>query len=148
MKKFLIIILLLPIFTFGQSAFQKEAKKLGANPLKILDSVIISNEMFGHLDANNIASLTILTDTDATNKYGDDAKDGAVLITTKAFAKNHYIAYFRKVSTKYDSLYSITKSDSSFQYIINDKIKTSKDEGDLFIVNDEIFISLEISSCV
>ena len=146
MKRFLIILLLFPALAFGQNTSADPTKKLGPNPLKIMDSVIISNEAFGHLDANNIASLTILTDTDATNKYGDAAKDGAVIITTKAFAKNHYIAYFRKVSAKYDSLYSITKSDSSFQYIINDKIKTSRDEGDLFIINDEIFISLEILS--
>ena len=91
MKRFLIAILFLPVIAFGQSAFQKEAKKLGPNPLKIMDSVVISNEVFGHLAAYNIASLTILTDTDATNKYGNAAKDGAVLITTKAFAKNHYI---------------------------------------------------------
>lgn len=146
MKHFLILLLFLPVVTFGQSAFQKEAKKLGPNPLKVMDSVVINDEEFGHLAAYNIASLTILTDTDATNKYGDAAKDGAVLITTKTFAKKHYIAYFRRVSAKYDSLYSITKSDSSFLYIINDKVKRTADEGDLFIVNDEIFISLEVLS--
>jgi len=146
MKRFLIAILFLPVIAFGQSAFQKEAKKLGPNPLKIMDSVVISNDEFGHIAAYNIASLRVLTDTDATNKYGDAAKDGAVIITTKTFARKHYIAYFRRVSAKYDSLYSITKSDSSFQYIINDRIKASSDEGDLFVINDEIFISLEILS--
>ena len=146
MKRFLIIILLLPALAFGQNTSTNPANKLGSNPLKILDSVIISNEVFGHLAAYNIASLTILTDTDATNKYGDAAKDGAVIITTKAFAKKHYIAYFRKVSAQYNSIYTTAKSDSSFQYIINDKIKTPKDEGDLSLINDEIFISLEILS--
>lgn len=146
MKYFLILSLFIPIITFGQSAFKKEAEKLGPNPLKVRDSIIITNEEFDHISAYDIASLTILTDTDATKKYGDTAKDGAILITTKTFAKKHYIAYFRKVSAKYDSLYSITKSDSSFQYIINNKIKTTADEGDLYLVNDEIFVSLEILS--
>lgn len=146
MKKFLIPFLFLPVLAFCQKTSKDVLKKLGPNPLMIVDSLVINNTQLQAINANDISSITIFTDTNATNKYGAAAKDGAVVATTKSFAKKHYIAYFRKVSAQYDSLYSITKSDSSFQYIINDKIKTSNDEGDLFTVNDEIFISLEILS--
>lgn len=95
-------------------------------------------------DPNTVARLTVLTDTDATNYYGTSAKDGVVLIQTKAFARNHYIAFLRKKSAAYDSLYTITKSDTTFQYIINDKVKTHDFEGDLATLDDWLFISLDV----
>ena len=97
-----------------------------------------------NFDANTIARLTVLTDTNATNHYGAAAKDGVVLAETKAFARKHYIAFLRKKSPAYYSLYTIAKSDTSFQYIVNDKVKTKNFEGDLATLDDWLFISLDV----
>ncbi|MDO3642050.1 hypothetical protein [Mucilaginibacter sp. L3T2-6] len=38
----------------------------------------------------------------------------------------------------------ITKSDTAFQYIINDKVKIKSYEGDLATIDDALFLSLDI----
>ncbi|MGN6396187.1 MAG: hypothetical protein ACTHMI_11520 [Mucilaginibacter sp.] len=38
----------------------------------------------------------------------------------------------------------ITKSDTAFQYIINDKVKIKSYEGDLAAIDDALFLSLDI----
>ncbi len=137
MKKFLFLPLLIPFFSSAQP-------KLGPNPVIIIDSIKLSYKEFMAFDPSTIARLTVLTDTDATNHYGKEAKDGVMIAETKAFARKHYIAFLRKKSPAYDSLYSVTKSDSTFQYIINDKVKTKNFEGSLAMLDDWLFISLTI----
>ena len=142
--KLLFIFLLIPIFGLAQSAEKEPSEKIGPNPIFIIDSVRITKAQFQKFNPNAIASLTVITDTSATNKYGTDAEDGVILIETKDFARKHYISYFRKKSKSYNSLYLVTKTDTDFQYIINDKIKTGNFEGDLAAINDDLFISIVI----
>ncbi|HWD88117.1 MAG TPA: hypothetical protein VG367_08325 [Mucilaginibacter sp.] len=146
MKYILSILLFIPLLTIAQNKQDDSPlSKLGPNYLMIIDSAKVTRDQFQKFNPNTIASLQVLTDTDATNKYGDAAKDGAVIIQTKAVARKRYTSYFRNKSHAYDSLYVAAKSDSAFQYIINDKIKPEKDsEGDLSAINDDLFISLEI----
>ena len=143
MKTILFLLLIVPIFSSAQQS-DPAAPKLGPNPIIIVDSVRLTHDQFMAFDPNTIASANILTDTDATNRYGPDAKDGVALFQTKAFARKHYIAFLRKKSHVYDSLYSIAKSDTTFQYIINDKVKTKNFEGDLALLDDWLFISLDV----
>jgi hypothetical protein len=145
MKSLLLSLLLLPLFTFAQNdKDENPLHKLGPNPILIVDSVRVTSEDLQKFSPNTIASLEVLTDTDATKKFGDTATDGAVIILTKSMARRIYSAYFKKKSAAYDSLYAAAKSDSSFVYIVNDKIKTDKFEGDLTAINDDVFISLDI----
>jgi len=148
MKHLIILFCLLSQLCLAQSSVKNLAKKLGPDPLYFIDSVKISKDDLKNLDAKTICSLTVLTDTDATNKFGPNARDGVVLLVTKAQAKRNYIRFFRRKSTHYDSLMNKMKSDSTFQYIINDKIKIdgNNSEGDLAAINDDLFISLEILS--
>jgi len=129
---------------FAQEREKEVAEKLGPHPLYYIDSLILTTDEFQKFDPNTIARLTILTDTDATNRFGQAAKDGAIVAETKTFARKHYISYFRKKSRSYDSVYMAAKNDSTFQYIINDKVKVNNFEGDLATIDDWLFISLEI----
>lgn len=144
MKFLFVLIVLTPMFGMAQNREKEPAEKLGPHHLYIIDSVRITARQFQDFDPNTIASLTIFTDTDATKRFGPDAHDGVVVIETKDYAKRHYINFFKRKSASYDSLYKITKSDSTFQYIINDKIKDKNFEGDLARIDDWLFISLNI----
>lgn len=144
MKSLFYLFLLFPSVVIAQISPRNVNKKIGANPVFIIDSTKVSYEEFSQTNPRTIATLTILTDSDAIKAYGDTAKDGVIICETHSYAKTKYIKFFRQVSHSYDSLYTITNSDNMFQYIINDKIKTPDDDGDLASINGDLFISLEI----
>ena len=54
-----------------------------AQPLYVLDGAIIKESDLDGLDPNRIESISVLKDNSATAIYGEKAKDGAILITTK-----------------------------------------------------------------
>ncbi|PVH26232.1 M56 family metallopeptidase [Sphingobacterium corticibacter] len=54
-------------------------------PLYVLDGVIIKESDMNGVDPNNIESISVLKDNSATAIYGEQAKNGAVLISTKSF---------------------------------------------------------------
>jgi TonB family protein len=55
-------------------------------PLFVLDGVIIDKAKMDALNPDNIASMTVLKDQSATDKYGDKGKNGVLLITSKGKA--------------------------------------------------------------
>ena len=57
----------------------KETKK----PIVLLDGNRITYETFTKIDPSEIASITVLKDKAAVEQYGEEAKDGVVLVTTK-----------------------------------------------------------------
>jgi len=137
-------IIFIPVISLAQAPSPRKAiRKLGPNPIIIIDSVRLKPGEISSYDPKKIATATILTDSTDIAKYGEDAKDGVAIFETKSFAKKHYLSYFRRKSSSFDSLYTISKSDSSFLYVINDKIKYD-DPGDLATINDNLFLSLEI----
>ncbi|KAB8152460.1 TonB-dependent receptor plug domain-containing protein [Kordia sp. TARA_039_SRF] len=52
-------------------------------PLFIVDGKKVSNEKFKDLDADNIKTVEVLKGKSAIEKYGDEAKNGVVIVTTK-----------------------------------------------------------------
>ena len=54
-----------------------------SSPLLILDGVPITNEQMKTIDQRTIESITVLKDAVSVKLYGENAKDGVVLITTK-----------------------------------------------------------------
>jgi hypothetical protein len=144
MKLKLFPLLFVSTFSFAQKSPNEIVSKLGKHPMYIIDSVRLTTKEFLKFDANTIASVEILTDTDATKRFGDDAKDGVIIGQTKMLARSRYLRYFRAKSSAFDSLYKAAGSDSTFQYIVNDKLKTNQFEGDLAAIDDNLFISLEI----
>jgi hypothetical protein len=145
MKLTIVLYLLtLPMAIYAQKSPKRAAKAVGKNPIIIVDSVRITMSEMRTIDARTITAVTMLTDTDATNLYGPEAVDGVVIAKTKAYARKQYVRFFRSISPKYDSLYITAKSDSTFQYIINNKVKKQDDEGDLSLIDNDLFISLDI----
>ena len=59
--------------------FAKETKK----PIVLLDGNRITYDTFTKIDPSEIASITVLKDKAAVEQYGEEAKDGVVLVTTK-----------------------------------------------------------------
>ncbi len=55
----------------------------GSKPLYVLDNKIIAESKFKLIDPNNIESINVLKDKEATTLWGDKGKNGVVLINTK-----------------------------------------------------------------
>lgn len=53
------------------------------NPLYVIDGVVQPKGKLDAIDPNTIESITVLKDDDARLAYGEDAKDGVILVTTK-----------------------------------------------------------------
>ena len=118
--------------------------KLGNNPMFIIDSQKVSKSDLSKFNADSVATVVMLYDSSAVKRYGNDAKDGAVIIESRSFARRMFISFFRKSSQAYDSLYSAVGNDTSFVYIINDKIQKGNYEGNLSVINSSLFAGLEI----
>jgi len=79
-------------------------------PLYVLDEKIVTKEQIEKLDPNSIASVTVLKDKDAVDKYGNKGKNGVVEILSK-------------------DRVSVAKIPNTVLYVLNGKI-TSKEEID------------------
>ena len=55
----------------------------GEPPIVIIDGKEVSFEEMNSLDTNKIESITVLKDKTSTEKYGDKAKNGVIVIETK-----------------------------------------------------------------
>jgi TonB family protein len=58
--------------------------KDGKTPLIVVDGVVKDNDV-NKIDPETIASITVLKDESAINKYGEKAKNGAIEVTTKNY---------------------------------------------------------------
>lgn len=72
------------------------------NPLYIMDGVPIEGNYFETINANDIASVTVLKDASAKAQYGSRGSNGVVIITTKKGQKG-------KLSVNYSSQYGISE---------------------------------------
>ncbi len=70
-----------------QNAFDDEniliSTSSGKDPLYIIDDKEVSKDKFITIKPKNIESVTVLKDKSATDKYGDKAKNGVIIIKTK-----------------------------------------------------------------
>ncbi|MDJ1472724.1 hypothetical protein QNI19_03105 [Cytophagaceae bacterium DM2B3-1] len=135
------------VLTFGQVIAQKPekaVKKLGANPVFMLDSTQVNQSALNGIDPNTIAIVNMFYDKEAVDLLGEKAKDGAVYMETKGFARSRFIRFFRSYSASYDSLIAKIGSDKDFQYILNDKIQEENYEGNLALVDNDNILGLEV----
>lgn len=128
----------------AQDSPDNVVKKLGRSPLFFIDSARVSKSELNNYDPKSIASLNMLTDSVDKAPFGMEGEDGVVFIETIPFARKRFVRFFRKVSTVYDSLYSVQGADSSFCYVINDKLQINNYEGNLASIDDKLFISLTV----
>jgi hypothetical protein len=91
-----------------------------------------------------IAMVSVYKGDSAIAIAGKDAKNGAIYITTKSFARDHYWNYFKSKSAEYKSKVADLKTESKVVYILNNQVLKANFEGDLFQVNDSNFVSLQV----
>jgi TonB-dependent SusC/RagA subfamily outer membrane receptor len=95
----------------------KLTNKNGTEPLYVIDGKITTGEVLSKLSPNQIESVDVLKDNSATVLYGEQGKNGVVLIktkkTTSLLSDNSAITFKRK--TKEEPL-----------YVVNDVITTTQ----------------------
>ncbi len=121
------------------------SQKLGKSPYYEFNGVETQMSELRNVSSDSIATIETFFDEDAVDRYGEKARDGAVLIITKDRAREMYIAFFSKRSEKYASLIEEV-GDTNIQYILNDKVKTNDFEGSLSMITDKEFKRLKIIS--
>ncbi len=113
-------------------------------PLFFLDSIRVNRGVLKAYQPTEFAFISIYKDSNAIRIAGKDAKNGAVYLITKSFAKGHYWNYFKSKSKEYENLVPNIKAESKIVYILNNKVLTTNFEKELFDINDKSFLDLII----
>jgi hypothetical protein len=141
-----VFILTLSISTlsaFGQKP-KRVIKKLGNDPVFFIDSINVDKSELLNYQPEQIAKVSVYKDSNAIILVGPEGKDGVVYIETKVFAKRRYWNYFKTKSVEYANTVLTPESDSTIQYILNGKILATNFEGDLSLIDDDIFKDLKV----
>ena len=73
----------------------KAVEWIAAKPLKtpmvLLDGNRITYETLGKISSDEIASITVLKDQPAVDQYGEEARDGVLLVSTKKGVKDVFV---------------------------------------------------------
>ncbi|MCK5134917.1 MAG: hypothetical protein KAR19_03955 [Bacteroidales bacterium] len=117
--------------------------KLGESPYYALNEIPIQKDELNGINPEDVAYLITYYNREATRKFGQQAKDGAVLIFTKLYAIQKYKNLFSNYSKEYESIIQQTENDD-IQYILNDQILTTNFEGRLAVLNESLLKSVEI----
>ncbi len=106
----------------------KNSEQIPGNPIYILNGEKTKKEIINLIDPNLIESVNVLKGESAVSLYGEDAKDGAVIITTKVLdeVKN-------KTQNGTGSIYIQDKENqfkkkSDYQILTNIDIRYEEDE--------------------
>jgi len=140
---FILTLSILTLSSPGQKP-KKVIKKLGDDPVFFIDSTNVDKSEMMNYQPEQIAKVSVYKDSNAIKLVGPDGKDGVVYIETKVFARKRYWNYFRTKSAEYSNIVLTPESDSSIQYILNGRILTTNFEGDLSLINDDIFKDLKV----
>jgi hypothetical protein len=93
---------------------------------------------------SDIAFVSVYKDINALKIAGQEARNGAIYITTKSFARQHYWSYFKSKSSEYLQNVPNLDAQKEIAYILNGKVLTENYESDLFNVNDSNFMELSL----
>lgn len=107
---------------------------LTTHPLVLVDGFETDMESMV-LSPNNIEAITILKDQGATDKYGEKAKDGAIIITTKPGTR------FKKITDFVDASKNLNKSISKIE--LNGKTIANADH---LLIDNSALINTMISA--
>jgi len=114
-------------------------------PMFFVDSIRVNqNALESMYQPTEIAFITVYKDSNAIRLAGKDAKNGAVYVTTKLFARDHYWNYFKSKSIEYQKLVPDIKIESKVVYILNGQVLKTNFEKELFEINDDNFLDLTI----
>jgi hypothetical protein len=116
------------------------------DPLMFIDSVKVSKKDLMKYNPDDISVVTVYKDKNAMERGGLEAKNGLIYIETKTFARKRYRTYFSRKSEEYAKLVPAAGQDLNIQYILNKRVLKDNFEGDLALVDDSRFQSLQIIS--
>ena len=139
-----ITFLFLTAISFGQLP-KKAMKKMGQNPILLLDSVETKMNELQTLNPTDISNIGIVKPKKAKKLLGDKGINGAIYVTTSKAAKIIYWNYFRTKSDEYKKLLNSPLADTVVQYILNgEALSGTAAPGSLFLINDKNFKSINI----
>lgn len=129
------------------------------SPLIVVNENILHKDVLEAIDPKNIESVNVLKDKAATAIYGQNAKNGAILITTKDISKRELKKLYKKYSAENSinketevfkisgTVYDCEKLELSGVYIknLNSKAETQTDFDGKFSIEVKINDVLEIS---
>lgn len=129
------------------------------SPLIVVNENILHKDVLEAIDPKNIESVNVLKDKAATAIYGQNAKNGAILITTKDISKRELKKLYKKYSAENSinketevfkisgTVYDCEKLELSGVYIknLNSKAETQTDIDGKFSIEVKINDILEIS---
>ncbi len=114
------------------------------DPLFFLDSIRVNRGVLNRYQPAEFSFLNVYKGENAIRVAGSDAKNGAVYIITKEYARTSYWNYFKSKSVQYSSLVTDLDKESKVVYILNDKKLEGDFEKDLFVINDETLVELSV----
>ena len=116
---------------------------LDSIPYFELDGKVIKNDALQSINANDIAIVNIYKDKEAVKRFGKQAKNGAVIISTKTFAVKSFESVFSSFSNDYKNVIR-QFSEDEIQYIMNGRKLSDNYEGDLAVINKKYLKSIKI----
>lgn len=145
MTRNILILVLIVLASCGTTIRTPEeaVQKLGANPYFEIDGKVVIPAELADYNPADIASLTTYYNKDAKKRFGEKAKDGAVIIETKEFATNRFETFFKSISKDYEKVLNETPNEE-LQYILNDRILTEDYEGYLASIDKNLLKEIKI----
>ena len=114
-------------------------------PMFFVDSTRVNKSALESMyQPTDFAFVTVYKDSNAIRFTGKEAKNGAIYLTTKSFAREHYWQYFSAKSKEYEKLVPDLTSEAKVIYILNNKVLETNFEKELFDINDTNFVELTI----
>jgi hypothetical protein len=152
-----ICLFIVPILVKAQLSDTALAKKLpiiktvdvpvenNTDPVFFIDSIQVNKRLLQNYNPNDIASVTVYKNANATTRV-KSATNGLVYIETKNFARLRYWKYFKSKSGNYAKIVTSPESDSTIQYILNNKILKENFEADLAAIDNKTYRGIKIIS--
>lgn len=147
-KKFLCVLLLVIVSCKSsviplKESVSKGVKELGPNPYFEVDGEAVSKRTFASLNRENVTSLSIFYGKEATDLFDEKAKDGAITVQTKTYARKKFQAFFKTLSEEYNEVITNYKDDE-IQYILNKRVLKEDFEGSLAMIDENLLKSIKI----
>ena len=114
------------------------------DPVFILDSVRLFRDGMQSVNPNDIATVTVYKDKNATDRFGPEAKNGLIYIETKAFVRKRYWTLLSTKSKEYLKLVSAPGKEYGVVYILNGKPLLKNHEGDLAGLTAKTFEGISV----
>ncbi|RZJ49182.1 MAG: hypothetical protein EOO44_18740 [Flavobacterium sp.] len=114
------------------------------DPVFFIDSLKVSKQELTKYEPNEIASLTVYKDKNATDILGAEAVNGLIYIETKKFARERYWKFLKIMSNKYLEIVPHPSQEQNVVYVLNDKVLKTNFEGDLAGIDKSNLIDFRI----